>query len=809
MKYTYILVFVIITQIVYSQSVGIGTLTPESTALLDLTSNNKGLLTPRMTTAQRLSINNPSNGLIVFDLNTHSFWFKSLQTWVEIESSNAIDSLLTYGKQVSNDSIYLMSDCFDMNRGIMVEAFIIDSSGYIVDDGGLSGNYTDNQDCSIQVFAPINSKPLGLIITIEQMLITGGDELIMSNNDFSYSSIYPQLIDTIYSNDTYFNVGFYSNSSGNDAGYKIHFEFIFAPIVEDSETVIAGGWQFIPSKLSVAGGFNINNLKRNDIGRLSLSYGKNVMAIKESSFAFGENVVNNGAYAVTFGKNVHTNGDYSFSVGESCFANGKYSQSMGRYTYAKGDYSRCFGNALNANGYMSTAIGNGNTSNGSYSITLGSNLFSNGFSGLVVGMYNDSIVNTQNSVQNNTPLFIVGNGVSSNTRSNALVVNKNGRIGVGTNFPDVRFHIDGGTEATLSDATGYQVIGNKDGTNVVFSNTKIQARDDGDSADLSLQSQGGNLVIGNAGTSVRMRGTSIASLTGDGVAIMGSFAGEHLVFGSNEIQVRNGANYADFILQEDGGDVEIGNATSVVRLKGSQEASLTNDGNLVLGASGSVNLNFDGDEIQARNGVGSNTLQIQPAGGITKIGNATTTHYTQILGNDEVSPTSEGILVIGNLTGTNIGFDGNEIIARTGGVSSTLVLQNNGGLLNIGSDVRMDSLVGIGIAPSSYALRLGSDSAGKPGGGSWTNSSDIRLKQDIKPYKSGLQDVIQINPITYHYNEKSGFDTKPEYVGIIAQELKEIAPYMVGKYKHNGEEYFDVNNSAMTYMLINAVKELV
>jgi len=67
--------------------------------------------------------------------------------------------------------------------------------------------------------------------------------------------------------------------------------------------------------------------------------------------------------------------------------------------------------------------------------------------------------------------------------------------------------------------------------------------------------------------------------------------------------------------------------------------------------------------------------------------------------------------------------------------------------------------------------------------------------------------LLSIEPISYHYNRLSGNDTEPEYIGVIAQELKEIAPYMVGSFEKDGTEYLDVDNSAMMYMLINAVKE--
>jgi len=102
---------------------------------------------------------------------------------------------------------------------------------------------------------------------------------------------------------------------------------------------------------------------------------------------------------------------------------------------------------------------------------------------------------------------------------------------------------------------------------------------------------------------------------------------------------------------------------------------------------------------------------------------------------------------------------------------------------------------------------IGGNTASKPGGGTWTATSDSRLKKDVKQFKDGLAQVLAINPVNYHYNELSGLDTSKEFVGVIAQELQKVAPYMVGNFTKDGTEYLNVDSSAMTYMLINAVKE--
>ena len=59
---------VLLTASTYAQ-VGIGTTIPNPSAALDITSTTKGLLTPRMTQAQRNAISSPATGLIVWCSN--------------------------------------------------------------------------------------------------------------------------------------------------------------------------------------------------------------------------------------------------------------------------------------------------------------------------------------------------------------------------------------------------------------------------------------------------------------------------------------------------------------------------------------------------------------------------------------------------------------------------------------------------------------------------------------------------------------------------------------------------------------------
>ena len=58
----------------------------DPSAMLDVQSTTKGMLVPRMTSAQRTAISNAAVGLLVFDTNTESFWFRDGSGWTELVS---------------------------------------------------------------------------------------------------------------------------------------------------------------------------------------------------------------------------------------------------------------------------------------------------------------------------------------------------------------------------------------------------------------------------------------------------------------------------------------------------------------------------------------------------------------------------------------------------------------------------------------------------------------------------------------------------------------------------------------------------
>lgn len=77
---------------IHAQSVAINDngSAPSPSAMLDVNVfgvNKKGVLVPRMTSAQRIAIPAPATGLLVFDTNTSGFWYYTGSQWLEMISA--------------------------------------------------------------------------------------------------------------------------------------------------------------------------------------------------------------------------------------------------------------------------------------------------------------------------------------------------------------------------------------------------------------------------------------------------------------------------------------------------------------------------------------------------------------------------------------------------------------------------------------------------------------------------------------------------------------------------------------------------
>jgi hypothetical protein len=121
---------------------------------------------------------------------------------------------------------------------------------------------------------------------------------------------------------------------------------------------------------------------------------------------------------------------------------------------------------------------------------------------------------------------------------------------------------------------------------------------------------------------------------------------------------------------------------------------------------------------------------------------------------------------------------------------------------------------GAGGTPSQATIN--STNCYKPGGGTWADISDERLKHNVEDYKRGLDALAGLRPVTYQFNGKG--DTADDgrvFTGLIAQEVREVMPEMVGtrrgRLNKDDEEETDLltlDATSLIYALLNAVREL-
>ncbi len=127
---------------------------PDPSAMLDVKSSDKGMLIPRMTTAQRTAISSPAIGLLVFDQTTGGFWFYNGTAWQDLSAdadtdpANELQNLsgvLAQGNDAGGAGI--------TNLGaVSATSFTGDGSGLTGISGDNLGNHTASQALSMANF---------------------------------------------------------------------------------------------------------------------------------------------------------------------------------------------------------------------------------------------------------------------------------------------------------------------------------------------------------------------------------------------------------------------------------------------------------------------------------------------------------------------------------------------------------------------------------------------------------------------------------------------------------------------------------
>lgn len=261
------------------------------------------------------------------------------------------------------------------------------------------------------------------------------------------------------------------------------------------------------------GAFRAGDVKDNswddaNVGDFSVAFGKDTRASGKAAFAMGRNAI--------------AAGDYSFAAGDIVQANSNYSLAMGEDAFANNFAAVAVGSDVTANGLGSVAMGFDNTAHSAFEMTLG--LFATNYT-----------PNSSLFYDANDRLFTIGNGASSDNRSDAFMVLKNGNT-----FINGALTIDNKYTFPTVDGTNGQVLAT-DGSGVLswFSlpnngnqtlslNTNTLSLTNGGSVDLNgyldntdnqdLSLSENTLSLTNDGTTVDLSGFLDADNLGNHIA---------------------------------------------------------------------------------------------------------------------------------------------------------------------------------------------------------------------------------------------------------------------------------------------------
>lgn len=379
-----------------AQNVGIGISVPNSSAALDISSVNKGLLIPRLNTAQRNAIVSPAKGLLTYDSSRNAFWYFNGIAWKEVSGNNYnADSTLVIGQQTGSIASYNLNG--NINN--------YDSSGYLYDSGGPAGGYGNNENYFFTISTSSNQFAVDIQV-LSNNLESSNDSLFISD-DYNHRYILTgnnigsfRLFGSAY-------VQFKSNSTITQSGFAIKWNKIFTGKSNNYDSTQMTGWYFNPAQLYMRGGLNTNNNWGPDSsGRFS--------------FAYGDNAHAGGLYSTAIGNELRAVGVYSIAMGTFSSATGNAATVIGSFNKAVGSNSTAIGTSNTANGAYSNAFGYANRSDGTVATSIGYASSASGYSAMAIG---------QNAIANGTVSFATGYTDTAQGNYSTAIGSRNKAIG--------------------------------------------------------------------------------------------------------------------------------------------------------------------------------------------------------------------------------------------------------------------------------------------------------------------------------------------------------------------------------------------
>jgi len=204
-----------------------------------------------------------------------------------------------------------------------------------------------------------------------------------------------------------------------------------------------------------AGTVDGNHWDTDNIGNYSVAFGNDTRASGTGSVALGNDTEASRNQSMAWGSENIATADQATAWGRFTEATGFQTTAWGWEARATGARATAWGRDTEASGQTSTAWGFGTVASGVESTAWGGFTTAPSLFETALGRYNTNYVpNTTTTWDSEDRLFVIGNGTSPSNRSDAVVLLKNGNLGIGISTPVHKLAIPVTTKAANEEAGG-------------------------------------------------------------------------------------------------------------------------------------------------------------------------------------------------------------------------------------------------------------------------------------------------------------------------------------------------------------------
>ncbi len=439
----------------------------DTSAMLDIASTEKGILIPRMTTAQRNAIVLPATGLMVYQTDGMvGFYYYNGATWQPVAGSGgggvgwAASGDHIYNTNTGNVGIGIATPLARLHVADSSVVFTGESNPYSITPGNppISGAgsrmmwYADKAAFRAGIVSDdqwnkdsvgISSVALGYnamatgegAVALGYSYAHGGGSTALGFSSAlgtqsvagGESSIAAEAASTAFGNRAE-ALGKYSVALGGGMG-GAHATAQGSIAIGQNTYATYYGAVALGNNATASGenSFAIGGyMGATASGRSSIAIGANANASDVNDVAIGDGAHASGGNSFAFGQNATASGIGSYAIGNQSYlggisAGGSYSTAIGTGAYAGSDFSTAIGVMVNASGAYSFSIGYNNQASGDNSTALGNNVNTNSQNGsFAIG--DNSSGSTSNDTVNQMVMRFAGgyklftdNGVTSGT----------------------------------------------------------------------------------------------------------------------------------------------------------------------------------------------------------------------------------------------------------------------------------------------------------------------------------------------------------------------------------------------------------